>query len=251
MNYRIYILCASLVLGLATASTAQTLRPVTVELKNGRFLRGEMAVTVREDYLTLRQADRPPTHISYRKIRGLTFGTESPTDPAPPRFLRQAKRFFHLGEINVLAGSRRYAPNTAVGVHTVNGYHFYPHLGVGLGVGLDHYGSLSALPVYASVRGAVLTGKVSPYYFVNLGVSPAWGREPDEFVTDLEVRGGGMLHTGLGYQINLARSALLIHVGFKAQQTATSYRETLWGSEATVEEKRVIRRMSLGVGLML
>lgn len=237
----------------AWSATAQALRMVTVDLKNGTSLTGEMAVSPQRDYLTLMRENQPLIHIPYRKIRYIYFGTNPErVSTAPKQFLQQNKQFFHLGEFSVLAGDRQNNPNTGVGVHTINGYHLNPRLGVGLGVGIDRYGTVSALPIYASVRGVFMKWKVSPYYFLNAGRSRGWGNNDlDGIITNLSVRGGWMVHAGLGYQINFARSALLIHGGFKSQQADINYRQNWWGTRSEIEEKRTFRRVTIGVGFML
>lgn len=241
-----------LMLLMTTFAVAQSPRRVTVELKNGNFLRGEMAGTVQKDYLTLIQDGQPLIQISYRKIRSIHFGVNPPRDSSLPRvYLQQNRQFFHLGEFSVLVGDGSYYPNTTVGIHTVNGYHFNPRLGVGLGVGMDRYSIVSTLPIYASVRGVLLKRKVSPYYFANVGAGPAWGSDHNEFTTDFRARGGIMMQLGLGYQVNLRRSALLFHVGVKSQRVDLSYQQNWWGTDSFVEEKRNIRRVSVGVGFML
>lgn len=243
------LLCALL---LAGAASAQSPRTVTVDLKNGTTLTGEMALTVQGDYLTLMRENEPLLHIPYRKIRYIYFGTEPERVPAAPKvYLRQQRQFFHLGEFNVMLNNRPYSSATGVGVHTVNGYHFSPHLGVGLGIGIDRYDPVYVLPVYASVRGALTNWKVSPCYFANAGRSRGWASDPEGLFTDLEARGGWMLHAGVGYQINFNQSALLIHVGMKSQQTEVNYRQPWWGVDSEVEEKRTYRRVSLGIGVML
>ena len=246
-----WLLPVLFVLLLASPASAQTPRTVTVDLKNGTSLTGEMAVSVQEDYLTLMRENQPLVHIPYQKIRYIYFGTDPERVPTAPRvFLRQQRQFFHLGELNVLQNNRPYTSATGVGVHTVNGYHFSPHLGVGLGVGVDWYDPIYLLPVYVSVRGAVTKWKVSPYYFANAGRSRGWASDSDELFTDLSARGGWMLQAGVGYQINLNRSALLIHVGLKSQQTEINYRQRWW-IDSAVAEKRTYRRVSLGIGFML
>ena len=236
----------------AWSATAQTLRTVTVDLKNGTSLTGEMAVSPQQDYLTLVRENQPLIHIPYQKIRYIYFGANPERVPMAPRqFLQQNKQLFHLGEFNVMLNNRPYTSYTGVGVHTVNGYHISPHLGVGLGVGVDRYDPIYVLPVYVSVRGAITKWKVSPYYFANAGRSRGWASDSDELFTDLRARGGWMLHAGVGYQINLNRSALLIHVGLKSQQTEMNYRQPWWGTDSEVQEKRTYRRVSLGIGFML
>ena len=237
----------------AWSAAGQSLRTVTVDLKNGTSLTGEMAVTVQKDYLTLMRKDQPLIHIPYRKVRHIYFGADPERMPVAPReYLKQRRQFFHLGEFSVLVGDNQNNPNTGIGVHTVNGYHFDPRLGVGLGVGIDRYGTVSTLPVYASLRGVLLKSKVSPYYFLNAGRSRGWGNNDlDGIVTHLSVKGGWMLHAGLGYQINFARSALLVHGGFKSQQADINYRQNWWGTRSEVAEKRTFRRLTIGIGLML
>ncbi len=243
----------------APTTFAQHMRQVTVELKNGDTLRGKMAVTAREDYLTLQRDRYPMEHIPYRKIRRLTFGKYlEPGDQKQFQkrdlrtYIPREKKFFHIGELSLLVGDQSYEPNTAVGFQMVNGYRFSPHLGVGLGIGLDHYGPVTTLPLFAHVRGTVLKRKVSPYYFASAGASPAWGRSDDDLISDLETRGGWMFHTGLGYQFDMHQCALLFHVGFKAQQTSATYTDNgWWDGGATVEEDRTIHRMTFGVGLIL
>ena len=237
---------------LAGLAAGQSLRTVTVDLKNGTSLTGEMAVSPREDYLTLVRKDQPLIHIPYQNIRYIYFGDNPERVPAAPRvFLRQQRQFFHLGEFNVMLNNRPYASATGTGAHTVNGYHFSPHLGVGLGLGIDRYDPIYVLPVYVSVRGTLTKWKVTPYYFANAGRSHGWGSNSDELFRDLSARGGWMLQAGVGYQFNFRQSALLINVGMKSQQTEMNYRQPWWGADSEVEEKRTYRRVSLGIGLML
>ena len=130
---------------LPTITFAQAPRQVTVELKNGNFLRGEMAGTVQRDYLTLIQDQKPLIQIPYQKIRSIHFGSTPPRESSLPRvFLQQNQQFFHQVDVSFMVGDGTYSPNAAIGIHTVNGYHFNPRLGVGLGLGLDHYGPISA-----------------------------------------------------------------------------------------------------------
>lgn len=247
-----WILGALITLLLASPASAQTPRTVTVDLKNGTTLTGELALTVQEDYLTLVRENQPLLHIPYRKIRYIYFGADPERVPTTPRtFLRQRRQFFHLGEFNVMMNNRPYSSTTAIGAHTVNGYHFSPHLGVGLGIGVDRYDWVYLLPVYVSVRGALTNWKVSPYYFANAGRSRGWVGDPEGQFPDAEARGGWMLHAGVGYQINFNRSALLISVGLKSQQTEVNYRQPWWGTRSEIEERRTYRRVSLGIGLML
>ena len=219
---------------------------VTVYLKNGQKVEGYMQMSIHEGFLTLEHDSLSQTQLAFGNIKKIYFGPV-PEDETRPYFHREPG-FFHVAELGLQFGNNDYEANTTLAIHTVNGYAFSPSLMSGLGIGLDHYGSISALPLYASLRGIITDRKVSPYYFANIGGSLAW---PTDDVPDIEyerTRGGLFLHAGLGYQINLARSALLLSAGYKIQKTDFAYDFVGWNGETHIEEKRTIRRFTFSFG---
>ena len=243
----VVLVCSLLLFGISAPLLAQDKPPlVTIYLKNGQKIEGYMKMSIHEGFLTLEHDSLSQTHLAFPDIKKIYFG-EVPNEEPQPYYVRQPG-YFHLTELALQFGSNDYEANVTPSIHTVNGYAFSPHLMTGLGLGWDHYGSVATLPMYLSVRGIITDRKVSPYYFANAGVSLAW---PTDDLPDIDydrTQGGLYLHGGLGYQINLIRSALLLSVGYKLQKTDFAYDLTTWEGDTHIEEKRTIRRLTISFG---
>ena len=244
------------VLGYAQTSTQQE---VTVFLKNGKVVQGMTTLSMFEGYLTLEVDEFTQTHIAYPDIRQIVFGPvedikgvkwREPKQRNP--FAIKERGYFHLIELAVLAQSGGYHSEggNGLGISTTHGYAFSPHLMVGLGVGLDHYGyaNVTAAPLFASVRGIMLR-QWTPMYFLNVGGAAAWGNDLFFSGTNSRTTGGVMLYPGLGYQCHFSKSAILFNVGYKVQRARLSYSWEDWdGSTVEVDERRTLRRLSLLIG---
>ena len=259
--YLLLLLVLAATVGYAQTSTQQE---VTVFLKDGKVMRGMTTLSMFEGYLTLEKDAFNQTHIAYADIRQIVFGPVADTEQVKVREPRQRNAFaieergyFHVIDFAVLlqsGGYYGYYPERSHGlsVATIHGYTFDPHLMVGLGVGLDHYGygNITAAPLFASVRGILLRKRWSPMYFLNAGGGVAWG---DDFFfngTNGRTTGGIMVYPGLGYQWHIGRTAVLFNVGYKVQRARLSYSWEDWnGSTIEVDEKRTLRRLSLSMGV--
>lgn len=237
----------SLLLVTAIALPAQSQDSiVTVYLKNGQKITGRMQMSLHENYLTLAHDSLSQTHLAYHTIKKIYFGAV-PDDEPPPYFIRETG-YFHLSELGIQVGNNDYDANGTFTIHTVNGYTFSPYLMAGLGIGYDSYGSVATLPIYAHLRGIIVDRKVSPFYFAGVGGSWAWATDETSQINYERTRGGLFVHGGLGYQINLARSAIHFVGGYKLQQTNFAYTFQGWQSETEIEEKRTIRRVTITLG---
>lgn len=231
----------------STILCAQEKAPlVTVYLKNGQKVEGHMQMSIHEGYVTLEHDSLSRTQLAFREIKKIYFG-EVPEAEPEPHFVREPG-FFHITELGLQIGSNDYEANGTLSIHTINGYAISPYLMTGLGVGFDHFGSVSTLPVYASLRGVLTDRKVSPFYFGNIGGSLAWNNDHNSGIDYQRTRGGIFLHGGLGYQINMDRSGLLLAAGYKIQKTDFAYDFPGWNGDTHIEEKRTIRRLTLTIG---
>ena len=238
----------SVLLSLPTFLHAQSSEPlVTVFLKNGQQISGRMQMSIHDNYLTLAHDSLSQTHLAYHTIKKIYFGAVPENEPAP-YFTRDSTRYFHLSELGIQVGNNDYDANATFTIHTVNGYVFSPHLMAGLGLGYDAYGSVATFPVYAHVRGIIIDRKVSPYYFGSIGRSWAWATDNVSGIDYERTQGGLFVHGGLGYQINLARSAIHFAGGYKLQKTDFAYSFEGWQSETEIQEKRTIRRVTITLG---
>ena len=259
--YLLLLFFLAATVGYAQTSTQQE---VTVFLKDGKVMKGMTTLSMFEGYLTLEKDAFTQTHIAYADIRQIVFGPVEDTKQVKVREPKQRNTFtiedrgyFHVIDFAVLVQSTGYYGSYAGGgngmsIATIHGYTFNPHLMVGLGVGLDHYGygNVTAAPLFASVRGLMLQKRWSPMYFLNAGGGLAWGNDFFFNGTNGRTTGGMMVYPGLGYQWHVGRSAVLFNVGYKVQRARLSYSWEDWnGSTIEVDEKRILRRLSLSMGV--
>ena len=129
--------------------------------------------------------------------------------------------------------------------HIIQGWKYNPKFGIGLGTGIDTYGSTTVVPVYASLQYWPIKGKVMPVIQAGAGDSFAWSNAWGE----RETTGGRMLQTGLGVQVNGPRHAFLMMVNYR-EQAVTQIRDAgwWWGSGET-EEFHKHRNIVISVGM--
>ncbi|WKN43422.1 hypothetical protein [Tunicatimonas pelagia] len=247
---RILLLCCTISLGVSGLLLAQDKHSeVTVFLKNGRKVSGRMLPSLHESFITIEHDSLSRTNLAYHTVKKIHFG-RVPAEK-PKAYFKRERGFFHLSEIGLHVGDNNYNGNLTPTIHTVNGYAFSPYLMTGLGIGLDRHVSVNSLPLYASVRGIILHRKVSPFYFGNIGGS--WVRPTSDSpgINYEKTQGGLYLHTGIGYQINVAKSAFVLTAGYKQQQTEFVYTFEDWQGENRIEENRTIRRFVITFGYTL
>lgn len=238
--------------------TLHAQQQVSVQLKNGKVIKGTLVNSVFEDFITIQYSELEREDIAVERIASIHFGgselldKENSTIERP--YFKREKGFFHLIDFQLLFGqdSNNYG-YTNVSFHTVNGYTLNNRLMLGLGTGLDKYGDFMMTPVYASIRGLIIERKVSPYYYLNTGWGFLWNpKDQEDWIDYQESHGGFYLQPGLGYQINMKESALTLSAGFRFQKTSMSYtmRGWDWGgqSETVIDEERLLRRFVVSFG---
>ena len=137
-------------------------------------------------------------------------------------------------------------------IHTINGYRFHEKIQVGLGLGLDRYGGVSALPIYVNGSYDVLSSRTTPVVNLAVGGAPMWeAKRYDDFLTYEDVKGGVYYGMGLGIKINYVNSALVFMMNYKNQQGSMRVVDEWWwgGGPSQSVENRQFRNLSLTVGL--
>lgn len=250
-----YRLCITiLILGLLLVYKpvqAQEKTLVTVYLKNGKVLQGAVITSIFEEYLTLEIDEVTHLDIHFDKIKNISFGNHKEEAKAKPAF-EPKTGFIHAADLGLLFGNNAYGSGSSLSVNIVNSFQFNPYVGTGLGLGLDLHGDITTLPLYVSLKGVLTKKKVTPYYFLNAGYAVAWDSENDGFIEFDKVKGGWLLQPGFGYQFNLAQSALLVGLGYRMQKMTLDYHTPNWGwggSDIFYHEERILRRLSLSLGI--
>lgn len=243
---------------------------VTVLLKNRKIVRGTMALSPFDGYLTLDLDAFSQTHIAYKKIDQIFFGTYTKAEVAeqksstryrkirtkePLSFSIHEKGLYGAVDFGIITAGSDYASGSAgYMLQARAGYTFCPLLSVGGGIGIDNYGYASprVVPVYATVRGIIGKRRWTPYYSLDVGGGFAWmndyewGRE----VQYHRSQGGFMMQAGLGYQWNLEKTSIQMGLNYKTQQTsfAYSFTDDWQGTTFEVDEKRRLSRVGIVFG---
>lgn len=226
-------------------------------LKNGKVLEGKLLDALYQDFITIEfnALERENIHLS--RVKGIYFGeylagnTESEIELP---FFQRERGYFNVSEFQLMLGqdaSGEGFTNHTI-IQTINGYAFQPWLMLGSGVGLDKYGDFLMTPLFLSLRGTLLQKKASPYYYLNAGWAHFWEPENNE-VTYEKARGGYHFQAGAGYQLSMRKSAILVSMGYRLQNSTLEYSMERWNwqgmpSSSSVKEERLLRRLVISIG---
>lgn len=143
-------------------------------------------------------------------------------------------------------------------INVVSGYQFNQYLGVGLGSGYQHFSRINIVPIYASLRGDLLSNQIAPFYYFNLGYAIGIDKKDGIFFDDdLKMKGGFLLGSGLGLRFKLKKSYLTTSVGYKLQKSRSErefspiFFDTRFapGGDESIIEKRTYKRMEIKIGI--
>jgi hypothetical protein len=185
-------------------------------LKNGWVLRGELSKSA-TDSVAIITGDRnryifagnEVDHVSHEKkiwavgnYRNYGFG--------------------HFTEVGALAATKNRPDNVttaAFSFQTVNGFRFDPRLFTGIGIAADLYATQTTIPLFASIRGDLLTkGLFVPYYFLDGG----YGFDITSSSTEISYKSGPMFAAGIGFKIRFSSVAgFHVNFGYRMQKGAT------------------------------
>lgn len=151
-----------------------------------------------------------------------------------------------LGSLNTRAASEF---RMGLSFHNVSGFQFSRWLGIGLGLGVETYGTDDdevIYPVFAEFRGYLSKKIKAPYYSFGAGYGFMTTNEK-EFIT--EARGGWMLHPAIGIRFSAKkRTNLTADIGYKFQK---AYFRRDFNFTGDIEIRDVLyQRLVIRVGLL-
>lgn len=158
-------------------------------------------------------------------------------------------KYFNNTMVGIITGksSADDPPLASLSFETVNGVAFFRYFGAGIGIAYDQYNTTAVLPLFLSLRGDLLKGRMTPFYYVDAGYGPAWdSRQNDDNWAIQDVRGGWMFHLGVGFKIYSGhRINVMTAIGYKHQ--FAEIQSTEWiGTRIT---DLTFRRMSIRLGI--
>lgn len=222
----------------ALAASAQNRKEDVIYLKNGSVIRGKL---LEQSASTIR------IQINGGSVLAYAAGevAELKQEPALHVYNPKPKGFAHYTELGALASGNtttQGVTNAAFSFQTVNGYRFHPAFMMGVGTGVDLYASQTLIPVFASVRGDLISaGAVIPFYYLDAGQSINITRDSN---VGEEFKGGLLFGVGLGVKVPFNKSAgFLLSLGYRQQTTVSQF------GMSEVETK--YRRLAIRAGFFL
>jgi len=159
-------------------------------------------------------------------------------------------RFFNNTLFGILTGKSDVdsPPQSFLSIETINGIILYKYLRMGVGIGYDRYNTTAVVPFFLSVRGDILAGSITPFYFIDAGLSTAWdSMENENNWNSLDTEGRFMYHLGMGVKVYSGnRINIMLALGYKYQKVV--YNSVIWDGSLKVDNRR-FNRLSLRLGI--
>lgn len=152
--------------------------------------------------------------------------------------------------------------NKTFGISMINGYRFNNYLFAGVGVGIGYSNALNGvnikygtteyrtdaylIPVFANIKANLTTGKVSPFFRLNIGYT----FDANQYLRDAP---GFMIEPAFGVDFNLdSKKAIYVLAGFNLQHSEYSFTRnvgTTTDNWDITTKSEMLKAISLRVGL--
>ncbi len=159
--------------------------------------------------------------------------------------------WYHHTRGGFLVGQTYFGENvTGIQLLHSSGRMFSRLLGVGLGVGVDHFGldgsDVATYPVFAEVRSYLTARRVTPYLALGAGWAFSGNRTTGDFGRLENWSGGWMAQGDVGYRIG---NNFTINLGVRLQQKRREWSSNWWTQESGTD--RILHaRFVVGAGLL-
>ncbi len=210
-----------------------------------RLQNGEEIVIIDSEIARIVQDVREPKANSYDEL----INGQAKAKPKEQVYNFKERGFYNatmLGSLNTRSGNEY---KMGLSFHNVSGFQFSRWLGIGLGVGIETYGTDDdevIYPVFAEFRGYFNKKIKAPYYTLSAGYG-FMTTNKKEFIT--EARGGWMLHPAIGLRFNAKkRSNLTADIGYKFQK-AYFRRDFTFNGDIEIRDV-LYQRLIIRVGLL-
>ncbi|MDZ4680683.1 MAG: hypothetical protein SH848_03555 [Saprospiraceae bacterium] len=212
---------------------------------NFRLQNGEEIVINDSEIARIVQDVREPKSTSYDEL----INGKTKAKPKEQVYGFRERGFYNavmLGSLNTRSGNEF---KMGLSFHNVVGFQFSQWLGIGLGLGIETYGTDDdevIYPVFAEFRGYFNKKIKAPYYTLGAGYGFMTTNEK-EFIT--EARGGWMLHPAIGMRFSGKKhSNLTADIGYKFQK---AYFRRDFSFNGDIEIRDVLyQRLIIRVGLL-
>lgn len=190
---------------------------VTAVISAASVFAGGLVAVIDDD--TARTTNRPPT-----------FQVDVQAADNPAHNARTEIGYMNVTTVGILLGDNQQS----VGMYSTNGIRFGKSLGLGIGLGLESYDDITAIPICFDMRVNLLPSKTSPYLLMQTGYT----REAGTGVAGEE---------GVGFMVRLGGGIRLEGKGPWGAVIEGGYRLQSWSGNRSARES--LNMVSLSFGL--
>lgn len=218
-------------IALSSLLLAQTQQEDVVYLKNGGFVRGKIVENIPNQKVVIESSAKTVYTFNASEIERIaretnSIGTTQNTNLKVPK-----RGFYHLTQagLSFSGESNTSDEKQNASLMVVNGYKFFPFLGVGVAAGVEWYPQHRVYPISLDVRGDILAkGVITPYYFLQAGFAPGQGIGLWNENNNYKCKGGVATSSGLGIKLRTNSISWVLDVGFRYQQVKDQYNDWWW-----------------------
>lgn len=217
-----YLVPITLLYFLSLLAVAQKARHLDqIKMIDGSLLKGTIIEDKVGEYVEIMITGKQTVRFKYDEIWWIKDGGHKHSS-------YQVKKpgYFIRTEIGISIDKVEQPPWTNAGsynneyftFHIINGFRIKPSFQPGIGAGIDNYPTITIFPIYLSLKGDLIAGKVTPFYQVDIGSGFARDRKND-FRSYDRVKAGIMFHPSIGLQLNTYKNAsYYLAIGYKLQK---------------------------------
>lgn len=214
-----------------------------VYLKNGSIIRGTLLSSNASEFVKIETLGGNIFVFTQQEIKQIT---QEETVSVRPVRAPKKNGYSNTTEFGFLVGQGTWNTEAAFNLSVINGYRLNQYVTVGVGMAFNAYYQADTylFPMYADVRGDLLSSWITPFYYANLG----YGFR--SFGNNFENQQGGILY-GLGVGVKMrgdSGAAWIFSVGYQQQHTQSTQPDWWWGGGGGFVQKRNFKRIALKTG---
>ena len=246
MKYLVSIIVLYFLSSLAIAQKSKHLDQI--KLVDGSLLKGTIIEDKVGEYVEIIITGKQTVRFKYDKIWWIKDGGYQHSG-----YQIKKTSYFIRTEIGIAIDKVEQPPwtnassynNEYFTFHIINGFRKKPSFQPGIGVGIDNYPTITVFPIYFSLKGDLIAGKVTPFYQIDIGSGFARDRKNDFRQYD-QVKAGIMFHPSVGLQLNTYKKAsYYLAIGYKLQKAKLENTRF----EVFTSTKRTFQNLTVRVGL--
>ena len=234
---------------LSSLSVAQNLTyPDRIKLINGSLIKGTIIEDKVGEYVDIIITGKQTVSFKYDEIWWIKDGGYKHSG-----YQIKKPGYFNRTEIGIAIDKVEQPPWTGASsynneyftFHFINGFRIKPSFQLGIGVGIDNYPTITVFPIYLSLKGDFIKGKVTPFYQIDIGSGFARDRENDFREYD-KIKAGIMFHPSVGLQLNTYQKAsFYMAIGYKLQKAKLEFTQF----DVFTSTERTFQNLTVRVGL--